>query len=45
MQLEFNFFIFWACKWDIVPLRQETMGLLQKNYVELTPDSNNQMQP
>ena len=20
MQLEFNFFIFWACKWDIVPL-------------------------
>ena len=21
MQLEFNFFIFLACKWDIVPLK------------------------
>ena len=21
MPLEFNLFIFWACKWDIVPLR------------------------
>ena len=24
MQLEFNFFIFWACKWDIVPLNELT---------------------
>ena len=32
MQLEFNFFIFWACKWDIVLLKDDEYQINLKVY-------------
>ena len=35
MQLEFNFFIFLACKWDIVPLNKDIPTIWGTVYVIL----------
>ena len=45
MPLEFNLFIFWACKWDIVPLKQMFLKLikirLSLNFKFLRVQNNN----
>ena len=38
MQLEFNFFIFWACKWDIVTLTYSDVHSLMLLPVKLQVD-------